>query len=139
MKQTLPLIALLASCAGSATMKPDGSVTVTGPVMARADRLAVNVKTQVGEMRFMMVNGNSESVPNTAIQAAGAAALAGFSVSAKKSDNALSATQNTNSTKQAISAGEQATRQAEISAKAGVTSEAIKSGAEITPITISPP
>ena len=69
--KALPLIALLlVSCAGSAEMRPDGTVKIIGPVMARADRLALAVKKPDGTtFKFYMVNGNSESVPNNTINA----------------------------------------------------------------------
>ena len=69
MKALLLLALLLCSCAGGAKMAADGSVTVYGPFMARADRLAVNAKTATGTLKVLLVNGNAESVPNNAINA----------------------------------------------------------------------
>ncbi len=72
MRTLLLLPLLLISCAGSAKMNADGSVVVQGPVMARSDRMAVNAKTAVGEIRVMIVNGNAEAVPNNALNVIGA-------------------------------------------------------------------
>lgn len=69
-------------------MKPDGSVKVTGPVMARADRMAVNAKTQVGELRVMIVNGNAEAVPIAALNTATTIAAGKFALDAQQSNNA---------------------------------------------------
>ena len=71
-------------------MNADGSVTINGPMMARADRLAVNVKTATGSMKFLMVNGNAEAVPTEAFRTAAALGLGHFAVQNNTSNNAKS-------------------------------------------------
>ena len=112
----LLLALLLASCAGSAKMNADGSVVVNGPFMARADRMAVNVKRANGDsLKFMMVNGNSEKVPIEAFRSAAALGLGLGQLSVTKADNASKAltTQQGQSQSAALAAQQEANRAAE--------------------------
>lgn len=112
MRTILVILSLaLISCAGSAKMNADGSVVVNGPFMARADRMAVNVKRANGDsLKFMMVNGNSEKVPIEAFRSAAALGLGLGQLSVTKADNASKAvtTQQSNAASAALAAQKQA-------------------------------
>ncbi len=62
----------MVSCVGQVKQDAAGNTTVTLPIMARADRFAVNADDGHGKkLKVMVVNGNAESVPNNAVNLIG--------------------------------------------------------------------
>ena len=76
--RTLPILIAfaLSSCVGNVKQAADGSVEVSLPFMARADKFAVNADSGTGRrLKVYVVNGNAEAVPTEALRTVGSLAV----------------------------------------------------------------
>lgn len=102
---------ILASCVGSVQQTVDGAVKVNLPMMARADKFAVNASSANGnKLKVYVVNGNAEAVPIEGFRTAAGAALGLGQLSVTKSNNSSNAltTQQANQQAAALAAQKQA-------------------------------
>ena len=136
------LCVCLSSCAPFVRVTKDGSVTISQGFAAKVAGAATKVKTADGLEITQVTKGfNGTEVLNTAIMAGGAAYAAGASAAVAKAREVTSqnATTQAASVTKADIAAKAATEQASIAAKGAATSEAINAGAQVTPVTITPP
>lgn len=102
---------ILASCVGSVQQTVDGAVKVNLPMMARADKFAVNASSANGnKLKVYVVNGNAEAVPIEGFRTAAALGLGLGQLSVTKADNASNATtlQQSNAASAALAKQKQA-------------------------------